>query len=83
MIPGEPYEDETFVELPDETMPSATPDYYYIYLLRKTHGDKFRVLAKDRDELAMKVRIGAWDIDPRYYGYDPDEDDENEVKKKK
>ena len=80
MIPGEPYEDDTFVELPDETMPSATPDYYYFFLFRKTHGDKFRILAKDREELAMKVRIGAWDLDPRNYGYDPDEDDEDETK---
>ena len=74
MLPGTPYEDDNFVELPELTMPSAAADYYYIYLLRKTHGDTFRVLAKDREQLAMKVQKGDWDIDPRHARYDPDYD---------
>ena len=80
MIAGPPYEDENFEELPEHTMPSATPDYYYVYLRRKTHGDMFRVLVKDREQLAMKVSIGDWDLDPRNTAYDPDDVDEDDKK---
>ena len=82
MLPGTPYEDETFVELPELTMPSAAADYYYVYLLRKTHGDTFRLLVKDREQLAMKVHTNDWDLDPRHMRYDPDEDYEDDEKKK-
>jgi hypothetical protein len=82
MLPGTPYEDENFVELPELTMPSATADYFWVYLFRKSHGDTFRVLTKDREQLAMKVQTGDWDLDPRYAGYDPDEDDEDEKARK-
>lgn len=82
MLPGPPYEDENFVELPELTMPSAAADYYYVYLFRKSHGDTFRVLVRDREQLAMKVQANDWDLDPRYARYDPDEDDEDEKKKR-
>ena len=48
MLPGPPYEDENFVEMPELTHPSAAADYYYVYLQRKSHGDTFRMLVKDR-----------------------------------
>ena len=57
-------------------MPSAAADYYYVYFLRKTHGDTFRLLVKDREELARKVKTNDWDLDPRQMRYDTDEDDE-------
>jgi hypothetical protein len=83
MLPGEPYEDETFVELPELTQPSSAAEYYYVYLQRKIQGDTFRVLAKDREQLAMKVQRGDWDIDPRYARYDPDDEDYEDDKDKK
>ena len=81
MLPGTPYEDETFVELPERTMPSAAADYYYVYLLRKTHGDTFRLLVKDREQLAMKVQTNDWDLDPRMR-YEMDDEDLDEDEKK-
>ena len=83
MLPGTPYEDETFRELPELTMPSAAADYYYVYLLRKTHGDTFRLLVKDREQLAMKVHTNDWDLDPRHMRYDPDDEDYDDEDKKK
>jgi hypothetical protein len=84
MLPGTPYEDDNFVELPELTMPSAAADYYYVYLQRKSHGDLFRLLVKDREQLAAKVLANDWDIDPRNARYDPDYDydyDEDDEKK--
>jgi hypothetical protein len=81
MLPGPPYEDENFVEMPELTHPSAAADYYYVYLQRKSHGDTFRMLVKDREQLAAKVLANDWDIDPRYARYDPDEDYDDDDKK--
>jgi hypothetical protein len=66
--PELPYEDATFVEL--QKLPAVTKDSaadHFCFVIRHKGSDViYRVLAKDRDELAAKIATGQFeDIDPR------------------
>jgi hypothetical protein len=63
-----PYEDETFVEL--QKLAAVTSDAvteHFCFIIQHKGSDViYRVIAKDRDELAGKIAAGEFeDIDPR------------------
>jgi len=77
MTPDLPYEDETFVEL--QKLPAVTKnnerDHFCFVIQHKGSEVIYRVIAKDRTELAAKIVAGAFDdIDPRNDETPPDLD---------
>ena len=63
-----PYEDETFVEL--QRLPAVTKDaekaQFCFVIQHKGSEVIYKVIARDRDELAAKIVAGDFeDIDPR------------------
>jgi hypothetical protein len=68
MTPDMPYEDETFVEL--QKIPAVTKntdgDRFCFVIQHKGSEVIYEVIAKDREELAVKIAAGQYaDIDPR------------------
>jgi hypothetical protein len=68
MTPDLPYEDETFVEL--QKLPAITRDnekvHFCFVIQHKGSEVIYKVIARDREELAAKIAAGEFeDIDPR------------------
>jgi hypothetical protein len=68
MTPDLPYEDETFIEL--QNLPAVTKDnenaHFCFVIQHKGSEVIYKVIARDRDELAAKIAAGEFeDIDPR------------------
>ena len=68
MDPNLPYEDESFVER--QKLPAITKDHdherFCFVIQHKGSEVIYKVIAKDRDELAARIAAGQFqDIDPR------------------
>ena len=79
MTPDLPYEDETFVEL--QKLPAVTKDnenaHFCFVIQHKGSEVIYKVIARDRDELAAKIGAGEFeDIDPRNDVTPPDLDND-------
>ena len=68
MTPDPPYEDESFVEL--QKLPGVANDNeaeHFCFVIRHKGSEViYKVIAKNRDELAAKIAAGEFeDVDPR------------------
>ena len=79
MPPDLPYEDDSFVEL--QRLPAITrdneTDHSCFVIQHKGSEVIYKVIAKDRDELAARIAAGQFeDIDPRNDDTPPDLDED-------
>jgi hypothetical protein len=74
MADDQPYDDGDYAE--EQRLPTIDPEQFYFLIRHKASRNMFRVLAKDRIELADKVSVGDWEPDPNNTR-DPDEEEDD------